>query len=383
MRLDVSDTANPKVLMAVEQLRRRVPGGIGAYARGLLRGLDQCTVDSGRQVDLTLLASRPPGKGQADPLTALEVPLVTSHLPGVVLTRAWDRGWVRVPSGFDVIHSVSLAAPPHRPGLHSVVTVHDLAWRRHPESTTPRGRRWHESALGRVRQSGASLVVTSNFVSADLVAAGVPPDRITIVRGGSDHLVPEDADATDMLLGRLGISGPFLLTVSTLEPRKNIERLLQAFQAIRDSLPEPWPLVMVGPAGWGSGIPDHGDHEGVFLTGQVPDQVLTGLYARARAFAYVPLTEGYGLPPLEAMRLGLPTVVSNEVPSVHDLHQSEPSAVLVVDPLQVDDIAEGLRRILTDDDLRRDLSGRGQAFARQRTWRTAAEEHIALWRSLV
>lgn len=185
----MAERAGPSVLMAVEQLRRRVPGGIGAYARGLLHGLDQCA-ERGERMALTLLASRPP-KGPVDPLTTLGVPLITSPLPGVLLTRAWDHGWARVPRGFDVVHSVSLAAPPHRKGLHSVVTVHDLAWRRHPESTTPWGRRWHEAALGRIRHSGVSLVVTSNFVSADLVEAGVTADRITIVRGGSDHLVPE------------------------------------------------------------------------------------------------------------------------------------------------------------------------------------------------
>jgi glycosyltransferase involved in cell wall biosynthesis len=378
------ESSNPKVLMAVEQLRRRVPGGIGAYARGLLHGLHECAAVDGAQVDLTLLASRSHGFGpsRADPLTALGVPVITSHLPGVILTRAWDHGWVRVPTGFDMVHSVSLAAPPHHSGLRSVVTVHDLAWRRHPESTTSRGRRWHEAALSRARDSDASLVVTSNFVATDLMDAGVAERRITIVRGGSDHLVPEQTAATEALLTRLGISGPFLLTVSTLEPRKNIGRLLEAYRSIRTSLPEPWPLIIVGPAGWGDAVPDDGGNDGVVLTGEVPDGVLTGLYARARAFAYVPLTEGYGLPPLEAMRLGVPTVVSNEVPSVHDLHQADPAPVLVVDPLQIEDIAQGLWQILTDEGVRADLRVRGEAFARQRTWRTAAEEHIALWRSL-
>lgn len=184
------------------------------------------------------------------------------------------------------------------------------------------------------------------------------------------------------MLQRLGVHGQFLLTVSTLEPRKNISRLLQAYASIRPTLPEPWPLVIVGPAGWGSALPG-GNHEGVVLTGQVPNEVLSGLYARARAFAYVPLTEGYGLPPLEAMRTGLPTVVSSEVPSVHDLLQPDPAPTLIVDPLQVDDIAQGLVQVLIDEAVRLDLATRGEAFARQRTWRAAAEEHMTLWRSLV
>jgi glycosyltransferase involved in cell wall biosynthesis len=379
----------PRILMAVEQLRRSVPGGIGAYARGLLRGLAQCDV-GGQPTDLTLLASRMlrrPGAGRApggDPLAQFGRPIVLSPLPGPLLTRAWDHGWSAVPAGYDIVHSVSLAAPPHRAGdpVRSVVTVHDVAWRRHPEATTKRGREWHEAALCRARDSGAALVVTSRFVAADLIGDGVDPDRITIVHGGSDHLVAEDPAATDALLSRLGVPGPFLLTVSTLEPRKNVHRLLQAVRQLRGTLPEPWPLVIVGPAGWGPALPSPEDQQGVVFAGAVPDAVLTGLYRRARAFAYVPLTEGYGLPPLEAMRVGTPTVVANEVPSVHDLGQSGLPPARIVDPMDVEDIAAGIAAVLTDDTLRADLAARGEAYARSRTWRAAAEDHVRLWRAL-
>jgi alpha-1,3-rhamnosyl/mannosyltransferase len=298
------------------------------------------------------------------------------------LTRSWDHGLARIPSRFDVVHSVSLAAPPSRPNRRSAVTIHDLAWRRHPESTTSRGRRWHESALLRARDSDAALVVTSKFVAADLVTAGVASERITIVRGGSDHLEPPDDTATDALLQRLGVTGDFLLTVSTLEPRKNVARLRQAFRQVRPALPEPWPLVVVGPTGWGAAVPSESEQEGVLLAGAVSDGVLTGLYTRARAFAYVPLTEGYGLPPLEALRLGTPSVVSDQVPSVHDLGDVVPSPVLIVDPLDVDDISRALLRALTDEDVRSDLTARGVVYATARTWRAAAEQHLALWRSL-
>jgi glycosyltransferase involved in cell wall biosynthesis len=385
----VADHRHPHVLMAVEQLRRRVPGGIGAYARGLLGGLTQCA-DAGEEVEVTLLASRIPGRRpghhphRPDPLAEFGRPIVLSHLSGPLLTRAWDHGWARSPGGFDVIHSVSLASPPIRSGSRSrsVVTVHDVAWRRHPETTTARGRKWHEAALRRVRDSAASLVVTSKFVAADLRADGVADERITIVRGGSDHLVPADEAGTAALLDRMGVTGDYLLTVSTLEPRKNVDRLLRAHRQLRTELPEPWPLVIVGPTGWGPALPSAEVQEGVVFTGAVPDAILTGLYARARAFAYVPLTEGYGLPPLEAMRVGTPSVVANEVPSVHDLGQLGQPPAYIVDPLDVDDIAAGLRAVLTDEVVRSDLAVRGAAYARDRTWRSAAHDHIGLWRSL-
>jgi glycosyltransferase involved in cell wall biosynthesis len=369
------------VLAAVEQLRRQVPGGIGAYARGLLSGLARCTAE-GDGVELTLLASRAPRHG-VDPLAAFGLPLVASPLPGRLMTRAWDHSWLRAPEGFDVVHSVSLAAPMLRPASTSrlSVTVHDVAWHRHPEATTARGRRWHEAALLRARDSGASLVVPSHLVAADLVAFGVDAARITIVRGGTDHLAPPDEAATAALLRRVGVAGEYLLTVGTLEPRKNLDRLVEAFLRVRPSLPEGWPLVIVGPTGWGRRARPP-DADGVVFTGSVPDPVLSGLYRRARAFAYVPLTEGYGLPPLEAMRMGTPAVVSAEVPSVHDLGEPGPAAARIVDPLDIDDVAAGLVAVLTDEALRADLISRGTALAWARTWHAVAREHVALWRQL-
>jgi glycosyltransferase involved in cell wall biosynthesis len=369
------------VLIAVEQLRRRVPGGIGVYARGLLEGLDACA--AGEVVDVALLASRQPRGVTADPLEAFGKPVTTSALPGRLLTRAWDHGWVHAPEGFDVVQSVSLAAPPlHRSSTSRlVVTVHDVAWHRHPLSTTVRGRRWHEAALRRATERAASLVVPSRLVASDLAAVGVDPARVAIIPCGADHLGEPDLAGAAALLERLGVAGDFLLTVSTLEPRKNVDRLVRAFAKVRPDLPRPWPLVIVGPTGWGP-EPARPDAEGVIFAGAVSDQVLSGLYHRARAFAYVPLTEGYGLPPLEAMRVGTPTVVAQEVPSVHDLDAPDVPPARIVDPLDVDDIAAGLAEVLTDDAVRADLAARGAAYAKARTWREAARRHVALWDEL-
>jgi glycosyltransferase involved in cell wall biosynthesis len=367
--------------MAVEQLRREVPGGIGSYARGLLAGLQRCAEERDG-VDVTLLASRPPRRA-ADPLATYGRPVVVSALPAPLMTRAWDRSVLRAPEGFDVVHSVSLAAPMLRRASRSrlVVTVHDLAWRRHPEATTRRGRRWHEAALRRARNSRATFVVPSRLVASDIVASGVDETRVTVVPGGTDHLAPPDDEATTAVLRRVGVRGEYLLTVGTLEPRKNLDRLVQAYHQARPQLPEPWPLVIVGPAGWGHAGRQQ-EAAGVVFTGSVPDAVLSALYRRARAFAYVPLTEGYGLPPLEAMRMGTPAVVSSEVPSVHDLGELDPRAARIVDPLDVDDMAAALAAVLTDEALRRDLAVRGSSFASARTWQSAAGAHVRLWRQL-
>jgi alpha-1,3-rhamnosyl/mannosyltransferase len=378
------------VVVAAEQLRRTVPGGIGSYARGLLAGLVQHAGD----VEITLLASRASrvqrnadgdGVADTDPLTRYGRPVRASRLPGPLLTRAWDHGLIRAPDGFEVVHSVSLAAPalPRRGGGALVVTCHDLAWRRYPQATTRRGRRWHEAALRRARDTGAAFVVPSGLVAADLEADGVEPGRVTVIRGGSDHMAaPPDEEATTALLERLAVRGDYLLSVGTLEPRKNVERMVRAYDVARGALDAPWPLVIVGPPGWGPHPDRPALPEGVSFTGAVSDGVLAGLYRGCRAFVYVPLTEGYGFPPLEAMRNGVPVLVSREVPSVCDLGDVGAAPARLVDPLDVDDMARGMCDVLTDDALRSDLSVRGRAFVSGRTWERAARQHVELWRSL-
>jgi len=363
-----------RVLLVVEQLRRRIPGGVGRYASGLVKGLSALPAPSG--VAVTLYASRPPGP---DPIAAAGFPVRTSALPGRALTRAWDHRWLCAPAGFDVVHSVSLAAPPPRRDrpVTSVVMVHDLAWRHQPAATTARGRRWHEAALARALEDAGAFVVPSAVIADELEAAGAPAEHVRVVAEGADHLPPPDGESTARLLAAHGVTGPYVLTVATLEPRKNLERLVAAFSLARPELPEPWPLVLVGPQGWGDALvpPD-----GVTLLGEVSDAELSGLYGGAALFAYVPLVEGFGLPPLEAMAAGVPTVVSRTVPSVGD-GAGEPASRLV-DPLDVDAIAAGLVAVAGDQELRARLVTAGRELAGRHTWRRTAEGHVALWESL-
>jgi len=366
-----------EVLLVAEQLRRRVPGGIGTYVRGLLRGL---TVLEDAHVELprvALYASRVGrggdggrGGGQ-DPLEVFGRRLVVSRLPGPMLTRLWDRGIVRAPDGFDLVHAVSLAVPPVRRCVE-VVAVHDVAWRHRPEDYPRRGRRWHEAALVRALQHASHFVVPSEAVARDIVQAGAPDRAVSVIPLGSDILPDPDDVGAAALLERLGVRGEFLLSVGTLEPRKNLARLFQAYGVARRSLPEPWPLVVVGPAGWGP-EPEHG--EGVVFTGRVDDGTLASLYARARLLAYVPFEEGFGLPPVEAMHYGTP-VVASPLPTTG-------GASFEVDPNRADDIAQALVAVATDDGLRGRLTAAGTARARSLTWESAARAHVALWSSLL
>ena len=352
--------------VVAEQLRRPAPGGIGTYVRGLVRGL---TALGPAAPELRLWASRPPARGP-DPLAALGS-VVTSPLPGPALVRAWDRGLAAYRDRADLVHATSLAVPPRR-RVPLTVMVHDLAWRRLPDAFPARGRRWHEAALGRATERASLLLVPSRATADDLVAAGVPAARMEVVEEGSDHLPPPDQGAAATVLARLGVTGAYLLSVSTIEPRKNLGRLVAAYGAARPRLPGDWPLVVVGPSGWGNDPPPGGD--GVVLAGWVADPALAALYASARAVAYVPLLEGFGLPALEAMAAGAP-VVASPMPSTGD-------AALEVDPLDVGAIADALVTAATDEDARRELADAGARRAAALTWAATARRHLELWESV-
>lgn len=357
--------ADVQVLLVVEQLRRRAPGGIGTYARGLLQGLAVVG-----DHDVVLHASRSPSR--PDPLAALGYPVRPSRLPARALTRAWDRGWCPAPAGFDVVHATSLAAPPPK-RTPAAVTVHDLLWREVPDAFPARGRRWHEAAYARALR-GCRLVVTP----APEVAAAVREDApdgvsVEVVPEGCDHLPPPDDAAAADFLERQGIGEPFLFTVSTIEPRKNLARVVSAYNEVRRRVPQPPPLVIAGFKGWGDAAPIGG--EGVIVAGAISDPLLSALLRRSLAVIYAPLREGFGLPAVEAMAAGA-AVVASPMPSTG-------GAALEVDPQDQASIADGIEAVVTDSALRERLIAEGSRRAAELTWEAAARRHVELWEGLL
>lgn len=357
-----------RVAVAAEQLRRAVPGGIGTYIRGLSRGLDD--LDDGL-VGFVLWGSRP-RRGRPDEIAQLG-PAVSSPLPSRALVLAWDIGWSGAAPAADLVHATSLAVPPVRSVPVSAM-IHDLAWRRFPAAYPRRGLRWHEAALRRALRRCRLFVTPSAATAGDLMAAGAPASSVEVVEEGSDHLPAADHQAAEALLTSAGVgpTDPFLLTVSTIEPRKNLGRLIEAFERARPHLPGGWPLFVVGPSGWG-----HMSRlraEGVHFAGAVDGPVLAALYERAALFVYVPLWEGFGLPAVEAMRAGCP-VVASPVPSAA-------GAALEVDPTDPEAISRAIVQGAGDRGRREELVAAGRQRAAELTWERTARRHVELWQQL-
>ena len=355
------------VALTAEQLFGPVPGGVGRYVAALARQLPAVAGRDGGAV--RFVTGRHPAAALAgaglDPAAT-----TTLTLPGRVLNRSWIRARrPRLPrrllAGVDLVHATSAALPPTG-SLPLVATVHDLGFHHHPEAYPRAGRAWHERSTRIAAAEAARILVPSAATAADLTGLyGVEGERVTVTPLGVDP-APGDRGAALELLAELGVPGPFLLAVGTLEPRKNLPRLLAAFAAAAGELPEHH-LVVVGPVGWGPAL-DPGAAR-VELAGRVPDPVLRGLYELADGLAYPSLHEGFGLPVLEAMAAGTPVLTSDR----SSLPEVAGDAALLVDPVDVGAIADGLRRLVADSGLRARLAAADPQRAARFTWRATAE----------
>jgi alpha-1,3-rhamnosyl/mannosyltransferase len=361
-----------QIVVSLDQLRRPSPGGIGTYIRGLVRGLSEL-IDSG-ELSAQLVGVAPRGS-RALGLDNSHLRVATTWAPEKLSTVLWGTTAFGVPRDADVVHATSMAGPfqgGRASATHSVL-VHDLLWRKHPELATARGARFHEARIQTiVAHEQLRVLVTSPGLAKELVDAGVDTKRIFVVRLGVEHddMVFERSRVLSdpRLRAVLGPEGNYTVAVGTIQPRKNLERLIVAHARARLAEPTLGPLLLVGERGWGSV-----DTTGSYELGALDDHSLRALVSCARATAYVALEEGWGLPPVESLAQGRPTVAATTVPSVMGNNQ-----VVLVNPLDVDSICEGLVSAAQsdDDDVARERRRRSVSHL---TWITCARDHLVAW----
>ncbi|MDD5177089.1 MAG: glycosyltransferase family 1 protein [Sterolibacterium sp.] len=269
----------------------------------------------------------------------------------------------------------------------TVVTAHDASWVRHPE-THPRERvRIMNQVFPGVLERAQRVIVDSDFVAREIHEIfGVPYARLrTVHLGVSPLFQPLSPLLTQSACQRLGIEyGRYVLTVGTLEPRKNLISLIRAYRLLPPSLARQYPLVIAGMRGWRHENVEHEiaalERAGILrILGHVAEADLPALYAAAALFVYPSLYEGFGLPPLEAMRSGVPVVVAD----CASLPEVVGDAGLRINPHDVDALAESLRSVLEDPALRRRMSEAGVARASGFTWERCAEQTRAVYHEAI
>jgi glycosyltransferase involved in cell wall biosynthesis len=340
--------------------------GIGNYLCGLAAGLLEAA--EGRH---EVVAFAPSGvRGQRrirEALAGLEVEL---RLPLLPRAHAWRTAWSRLGrpaverfvGELDVFHFSDWMYPPQRGGVRAT-TVYDLVPLRHPEWTQRTTLKMHQA---KYRELGSCdrVFAISRFSAGEVVEAlDVPEDRVVVAYPAVNPGFRPEGD-------RAELGGPYVLAVSTLEPRKNLPALVAAFAELRKRRPE-LTLALAGLAGWEERPLEA---EGVRLLGYVPDDELAGLYRGAAAFAYPSSYEGFGIPIVEALACGVP-VVASEHPS---LDEACGDAVRRVEPDDPQAFAAALEQALEGPAEQRE---RGLAHARRFTRRALGEALLAGYES--
>jgi glycosyltransferase involved in cell wall biosynthesis len=365
------------VTLVVEQMWQPTPGGSGTYIAELAGALQERP-----DVDVRGASARHRDPRGEDVGLPGDLVIERSRLPRRMLYETWSR--VRSPRVVrtavrrcDVVHATTWAVPPT--GGPLVVTVHDLAFLHEPDHFTARGNAFFRRALAVVRREADVVVVPSAVTAQDCVEHGIERSRIHVVPHGVRVPTVTPADVDDFR-ARHGLTRPYVLWCGTLEPRKNVARLLEAFARSaeeRDDLD----LVLAGPAGWGGVAEDVARRvralpaERVRLLGRLSDADLHRAYAGAHVFAFPSLREGFGMPVLEALAHGVPVVTSHATSMAEVV---TPDVAVLVDPRSADSIAAGLLEACGD---RRDrLAREAAAHARAFTWARSAELHVAAYR---
>lgn len=283
----------------------------------------------------------------------------------------------------DVLH-VQFTAPPFSP-CPVVVSIHDLSFEHLPKTFKWRSRKQLRITVRRSAREAAQVIALSEYARNDIIDTyRVSPEKVSVIPlAAPAHFRPvNDEQELQRVRQTYGIEGDYILSVGAIQPRKNLSRLVAAYSRLRRANPEgKLPrLVLVGKCAWLYDetlrtIKELEVSNSVVLTGYVPEADLPALYSGALCFVYPSYFEGFGLPPLEAMKCGAPVIVGNKT----SLPEVVGDAGLLVDPFEVDDIAAAIEKVISDSNLRAQLRVKGLERAKLFDWRETARQTLAVY----
>ena len=333
--------------------------GVNNYIRGSLSGLAEVARARGHQV-IAFAPTSPAGRRVIpEALAGIDVELRLVTLPGA---HGWRTAWSalghpaaeRWLGSFDVLHFSDWMYPPQSDGVRAT-TIHDIVPHHHPHWTTGRTRAMHGRKYANAARTCDVIFANSAYTADDFSNAfGFPRDRIVVAHPGIGAEFSAEGERADL-------GGPYLLTVATLEPRKNLGTLVDAFALLGDT---GLALAVVGGAGWGE--QPQLDRPGVVRLGRVSDEELARLYRGASAVVYPSRFEGFGMPITEAMASGAPVVASAH-PS---MDEAAGDGAVRADPESPDALAAAIREALARGD---ELRANGLEHARTFSWRRVGE----------
>lgn len=307
---------------------------------------------------------------------------VQKAMPYGVYRRIWHALPVSYEAFFpraDLTFFFNYIVPPRIDGK-VITTVHDLTYIRYPETMDKKNLRRIKKDIAYSLQRSDRILAVSEFSKQELCQLlRVPEEKVSVVYN-APALSEEVADAKS-LFHKHGITKPYILYVGTLEPRKNLMRLMNAFEKLKQTEGIPHQLVLAGGKGWNSeDILEHTQKNPDILTiGYVTNAEKNVLYQNASLFAFPSLYEGFGIPPLEAMHFGCPVVCANAA----SLPEVVGDAAELVDPMEVDSIAAGMLRVLTDESYRMELVQRGYTQAKKFNWEDSANKLMQICREVL
>jgi glycosyltransferase involved in cell wall biosynthesis len=375
-----------RVAFFSDALAGRYGFGVGRYAWGLFHALQELNP----KLDLLPVSAR--SNLDQESLKHLHERYGHQMLP-------WGRRWTALAwtllgwpyierwmdQDVDLVHHLELPYPigTRRPWM---VTIHDIGPLTHPEYFSE-GRPWlMRAALRQAARKAEALVCVSEATAREVrsyLGTSLDDKLFVVPEGVAPVFLSEASEAChNPLGGRLNNDTSFILSAGSINPRKNLPRIIEALEMLQAQVPHH--LVLTGARGWQSGgawerIQASSAAERIHFLGFVTDQELKALYHKADAFIYPSLFEGFGLPVLEAMACGCPVVTSN----ISSLPEVAGDAALLVDPTDCEALANAILRVVRDQDLAEDLRQRGRKRSHLFTWRRCAERTAAIYEDIV
>ena len=318
-----------------------------------------------------------------NPNLRLQVSRLPTTRPSVrILWEQFVQPWTLQRSGVDLLHAMAFVGP-LASACPLVVTILDLSFIRYPRTFRPENRLYLRLFTRISAQRARRVITISQNTKTDVIRwLGVPSERIKVVYCGVDEYYhPLSEEEVSVFRQKKGLPEQYLLSVGTLEPRKNLSLLLRAYARLRNAGEKLPLLIMAGGRGWMyeslfAEVERLQLADSVYFPGYVPSQELPLWYNGATCLLYPSLYEGFGLPPLEAMACGTPIISSN----TSSLPEVIGDAGLLLDPSDEERWAEEVAKTLRKPELLRELARRGQSRARQFTWGRAAEETVYVYR---